>query len=223
MSRGSLPSARGPQPLYRMRRPTARIAWTVQPMRPPQRDREAESPAASLLPGTVVCEAGLPAAGVLRFLKQAILPESRPFAFSPARCQPHTTTTTQATPTRPATMYAVIASVCGPGSLEHGALCPPLSHTDSTGRTGTHCPSCPRIRRSGSQCPGLPRAGSGHCISPSVRCHVTPDARMHDDGRRHRHRQQASSKQQQAAAARRPQTTTTAECIRSSVQHKHWP
>lgn len=45
LSRGSLPSARGPQPLYPLRRPTARIAWTVQPMRPPQRDREAESPA----------------------------------------------------------------------------------------------------------------------------------------------------------------------------------
>lgn len=43
LSRGSLPSARGPQPLYPMRRPTARIAWTVQPMRPQQRDRAAES------------------------------------------------------------------------------------------------------------------------------------------------------------------------------------
>lgn len=45
LSRGSLPSARGYSPLYRMRRPTARMLWTAQPMRPPQRDREAESPA----------------------------------------------------------------------------------------------------------------------------------------------------------------------------------
>lgn len=43
LSRGSLPSARGYRPLYRMSRPTARIAWTVQPMRPPQRDRDSES------------------------------------------------------------------------------------------------------------------------------------------------------------------------------------
>lgn len=41
----SLLSVLGHTPLYRMRRPTARIAWTAQPMRPPQRDRDAESPA----------------------------------------------------------------------------------------------------------------------------------------------------------------------------------
>lgn len=43
LSRGSLPSARGAQALYPIGRPTAWIAWTVQPMRPQQRDRAAES------------------------------------------------------------------------------------------------------------------------------------------------------------------------------------
>lgn len=42
------PAPGGPGTLYPMRRPTAGIAWAVQPMRPPQRDRGAESPASSL-------------------------------------------------------------------------------------------------------------------------------------------------------------------------------
>lgn len=42
------PAPGGPGTLSPMRRPTAGIAWAVQPMRPPQRDRGAESPASSL-------------------------------------------------------------------------------------------------------------------------------------------------------------------------------
>lgn len=93
LSRGSLPSARGYRPLYRMSRPTARIAWTVQPMRPPQRDRDSESGA---FPLGMMGWCGKPvpsAAGVLCFLKQTILAVSHlsqsRYPLPATRCHRH--------------------------------------------------------------------------------------------------------------------------------------
>lgn len=62
-----------PEALYSMRRPTARVAWTVWPMRTPQRDREAESPASSSLGMMGVRKPVVLQQGSFCFLKQPIL------------------------------------------------------------------------------------------------------------------------------------------------------
>lgn len=208
VSRGSLLSARGYSPLYRMRRPTARIAWTAQPMRHPQRDRDAESPA--FTPRHVGgCGKPVDLQQGSCVFPQAVY--SRPSRIIsslslslplPATRQEAASRTTHRAIAQEACHHHVrgdrLASGCVPEVSS-----PLRCRTDSTGCTGTRDPSQASHVRSDTASPRWQQRRC--CASPlSVSCHVTfPGARMHDGASTSRHRQQAK---QQANGTAKPQT-----------------
>lgn len=128
----------GQGPLYRMRRPTARIAWTVQPMRPPQRDREARVSSASPRHDGVGSRPSCSRGPTLAQAVSSSPPHVSLFPFCPPPAAQHTSEAHEA-------CHSVRGDGLGLCQARPRARCLLSSScpTDSTGRAG-HGPPSPR-------------------------------------------------------------------------------